>query len=110
MKDYGEDLFKGTAWYYSQYRPLYPASLIRYLISKFSLDGKGHMLDLGCGTGRLSFRFSDWFEEIVGVDTEREMIQEAIRLSREIRVENIEWLNGDLEKYNSNSETISLDL
>ena len=69
MKDYGEDLFKGTAWYYSRYRPLYSASLIRFLRSKFSLDGNGHMLDLGCGDGRLSLRFSDWFEKIVGIDT-----------------------------------------
>ena len=106
MIDYGKNLFEGTARYYSQYRPLYPASLIRYLIGKFSLDGTGHMLDLGCGTGQLAFRFSDWFEGIVGVDTEPEMIQEAIRLSREIRVENMEFLNGALEKYKGNSEKI----
>ncbi len=56
MTDYGKDLFEGTAGYYSRYRPLYQASLIRYLIGKFSLDGKGQMLDLGCGTGQLGFR------------------------------------------------------
>ena len=66
MTDYGKDLFEGTAWYYSRYRPLYPASLIRYLIGNFPLDGKGQMLDLGCGTGQLAFKFSDWFEGIVG--------------------------------------------
>ncbi len=63
MTDYGDELFKDTAWYYSRYRPIYPASLIRYLIDKFSLDGNGRMLDLGCGTGQLAFRFADWFEE-----------------------------------------------
>jgi ubiquinone/menaquinone biosynthesis C-methylase UbiE len=99
MTNYGTDLFKGTAWYYSHYRPLYPASLIRYLIDKFSLDGKGQMLDLGCGTGQLAFRFADWFEGIVGIDTELEMIQEAIRLSKEIRVENLKWFNGNLDTY-----------
>ncbi|WP_342541782.1 class I SAM-dependent methyltransferase [Paenisporosarcina sp. FSL H8-0542] len=105
MKDYGEDLFKGTAWYYSRNRPLYSASLIRFLRSKFSLDGNGHMLDLGCGDGRLSLRFSDWFEKIVGIDTEREMIQEAERLSKEFRVEHTEWFIGDIEKYNSTNNT-----
>jgi ubiquinone/menaquinone biosynthesis C-methylase UbiE len=99
MINYGKDLFKDTAWYYSRYRPLYPATLIRYLIGKFSLDGKGQMLDLGCGTGQLAFRFADWFERIVGIDTEPEMIQEAIRLSKEFRVENLEWFNGDLDTY-----------
>lgn len=105
MKDYGEDLFKGTAWYYSRYRPLYSASLIRFLRSKFSLDGNGHMLDLGCGDGRLSLRFSDWFEKIVGLDTEPEMIQEAERISKEVRVKNAEWFIGDLEKYKSKYNT-----
>ncbi|WP_053368007.1 class I SAM-dependent methyltransferase [Bacillus sp. FJAT-27245] len=99
MTDYGGELFKGTAWYYSRYRPLYPASLIRYLIEKFSLDGKGKMLDLGCGTGQLAIRFADWFEDIVGIDTEPEMILEAIRMEKECRVNNLEWFNGELDTY-----------
>ncbi|MFJ8064597.1 class I SAM-dependent methyltransferase [Psychrobacillus sp. NPDC096426] len=110
MSAYGKDLFKGTANYYSRYRPMYPASLIRFLIEKFSLDGSGQMLDLGCGTGQLAFRFSDWFEGIVGIDTEPEMIKEAIRLSKEIRVENVRWFNGDIDTYkdNSSDETFRL--
>ncbi|RHW35872.1 class I SAM-dependent methyltransferase [Lysinibacillus yapensis] len=99
MGDYGKELFKGTAWYYSRYRPLYPASLVRFLINRFSLDGTGRLLDLGCGAGQLAFRFADWFEEIVGIDTELEMLQEADRLRREFRVENIEWFNGELHAY-----------
>ncbi len=102
---YGDDLFKGTAKYYSKYRPIYPASLIRYLIRKFSLDGKGHLLDLGCGTGQLAFRFSDWFEKIVGIDTDPEMITEAIDLSKDMRIENIQFFNGNLDKYKVNAHT-----
>ena len=77
MNGYGDDLFKGTAWYYSRYRPLHSSNLIRYLRNKFSLDGNGNILDLGCGDGRLSLRFSDWFETVVGLDTEPKMIQEG---------------------------------
>lgn len=99
MDRYGEELFKGSAKYYSRYRPLYPASLIRFLIGRFALDGTGRMLDLGCGTGQLALRFSDWFEQIVGIDTEPEMIDEAKRLSAEIRSENIEWYIGDIKSY-----------
>ena len=99
MKNYGHDLFKGTAWYYSRFRPLYPASLIRFLIDRFSLDGEGHMLDLGCGTGQLAFRFADWFESIVGIDTEPEMIEEARRLEKEFRADNFAWFNGNLNAY-----------
>lgn len=105
MKDYGEDLFKGTACDYSRYRPLYPPALVRFLISKFSLDGNGKMLDLGCGDGRLSLRFSDWFETVIGVDTEPEMIQTARSLSQEARSENMEWFIGDIEKYKYHHQT-----
>jgi len=101
MKDYGENLFKGSAKYYSQYRPLYPSALIRFLINRFSLDGHGQMLDLGCGTGQLALRFSDWFEQIVGIDTEPEMIDEAKRLSNGIRAKNMEWFIGDINSYRS---------
>jgi len=99
MNDYGEELFKGTATYYSRYRPIYPATLIRFLINRFSLNGDGRLLDLGCGTGQLTSRFSDWFEEIVGIDTEQEMINEAKRISVETRVENIEWIVGELDTF-----------
>lgn len=99
MKDYGKDLFTGTASYYSRYRPIYHASLIRFLVRRFSLDGNGKMLDLGCGDGRLTLRFVDWFEQLVGVDMEPEMIQVAKNLSKEVRIENTEWFIGDIEKY-----------
>jgi len=98
MIDYGTDLFKGTAWYYTRYRPLYPASLIRYIVDKFALDGEGRLLDLGCGTGQLALRFQDWFEDIVGIDPEPEMLDEARRLSIDNRVTNVQWLQGKAEE------------
>ena len=104
MKSYGQDLFKGAAKFYSKYRPLYPASLIRFLVKRFSLDGNGKMLDLGCGTGQLALRFSDWFEQIVGIDPDLEMIQEAKRLTTELRAENMNWFNGDIDSYRENYE------
>ncbi|WP_171051826.1 class I SAM-dependent methyltransferase [Alteribacter natronophilus] len=99
MTDYGDSLFKGTAGYYSRYRPVYPASLVRFLVQRFSLDGTGSLLDLGCGTGQFAIRFSDWVDGIVGIDPEPEMINEAARLSREGRINNAEWFNGTLEDY-----------
>lgn len=98
MNEYGPDLFKGTAVYYSEYRPQYPSSLIRFLIQKFSLNGEGRLLDLGCGTGQLALRFSDWFEEMIGVDIENEMLEEANRLSKIHRVNNVNWVLGRAEK------------
>lgn len=101
MEHYGPDLFKDTAGYYSKFRPLYPSTLTRYLVHKFRMDGKGRMLDLGCGTGQLALRFTDWFEEIVGVDTEQEMLNEAARLSEINRINNVQWMQGKAEELNT---------
>lgn len=78
---------------------MYPSSLIRYLIDKFSLNGEQQMLDLGCGTGHLTIRFSDWCKKIVGIDMEPEMIEEARRIHHEIRIGNIHWYTGTIEQY-----------
>lgn len=99
MNKYGEELFKGSANYYSKYRLMYPSSLIRYLVEKFFLNGEQNLLDLGCGTGHLTIRFSDWCNKIVGIDTEPEMIEEAKRLHQELRLGQIHWFNGTLEHY-----------
>ncbi|KZZ84499.1 class I SAM-dependent DNA methyltransferase [Bacillus sp. SJS] len=99
MTSYDKDLFKGTAGFYSQYRPIYPSSLIRLLIDRFELDGKGKMLDLGCGTGQLTLRLSDWFEKLIGVDPEEEMLVEAERNRIAARVDHCEWLAGKAEHY-----------
>jgi len=99
MVKYGDELFKGNAWYYSRYRPTYPSYLFRFLINKFSLDGKGNMLDIGCGTGEMAFRLYDWFEEIVGIDTENEMLIEAKKIKKTARIQNVDFFHGDINKF-----------
>ncbi|GGF23755.1 methyltransferase [Halobacillus andaensis] len=99
MNKYGPDLFKGTATYYSKYRPKYPSSLIRFLVQHFSLNGEQRVLDLGCGPGSVSFRLADWCHQIVGIDTDREMIAEAKYLHHLLRIGDIEWFHGDLDRY-----------
>ncbi|MDB5084485.1 MAG: methyltransferase, partial [Bacilli bacterium] len=70
--------------------------------------GTGRMPDLGCGTGQLATRFTDWLEEIVGIDTEQEMLVEANRLSNENRVGNVRWLQGKAEDRASDAGTFRL--
>ncbi|PFG13733.1 hypothetical protein [Bacillus sp. es.036] len=61
-----KDLFKGAAPYYSKYRPLYSEKVIQYLTSTFHLNGKGTLLDVGCGPGQMAIRISESFENVIG--------------------------------------------
>lgn len=73
--------FEGTASYYARFRVPYPAPLIEDIVREFRLDGSGRLLDLGCGPGPSTLPFRPVFEEIVGVDADPEMIEEARRQS-----------------------------
>lgn len=75
--------------------------LIRYLVERFSLNGEQQVMDLGCRPGQLTIRLADWCNKIIGVDPENEMIEEAKRLHRELRIGDIHWFKGDLEQYRS---------
>lgn len=88
--------FKGTAQYYARYRPGLPPEVTRYLAARFSLDGHGTLLDMGCGTGQSTFALAPLFDNTVAFDTDEEMIAEARRRQpRELR---IEWqLRSDRE-------------
>jgi hypothetical protein len=48
------DLFTGTAWRYARHRPPLPPAFVDRLAGRCRLDGTGRLLDLGCGTGRLT--------------------------------------------------------
>ena len=86
------DLFAGTAGYYARYRPGYPAAVLDRLRAVFGLDGRGRLLDLGCGTGELARPLHADFEEAVGLDISPEMVAEARRQSARAGIANIRWL------------------
>ncbi len=85
-------LFAGTARYYARYKVPYPEELFRDIADEFSLDGKGRLLDLGCGPGTVALRLHDLFEEVVGIDPDPAMIEEADRRCDAIGATNVHWV------------------
>jgi SAM-dependent methyltransferase len=69
-----DDLFRGTARAYDEYRPPYPQALIDDLARRSGASGADAMLDLACGTGQLSFALHGKFEQVWAVDLEPDMI------------------------------------
>ena len=86
-------LFAGTAPYYARYRPSYPDQLFRRIVQAFSLDGRGHLLDVGCGPGTFTLPLSPYFSRVLAIDADPEMIEEGAMQARIQGVGGIEWRN-----------------
>jgi SAM-dependent methyltransferase len=87
-----ESLYRGSASYYAQGRLPYPPAMAEALRAELALDGRGRLLDVGCGPGSAALIFAPLFEQVVGIDADADMIEEAQRLAAARGVGNAEWL------------------
>ncbi len=88
------DAFKGTAQYYSRFRPGYPGGFFAFLKREFKLDRLGHLLDLGCGTGQIALPLAGDFHKVIAMDPESEMLDEGRRMALEAGVTNVDFVLG----------------
>lgn len=77
--EWDDTLFSGTATYYRRGRLPYAPGLAETLAEALGLDGRGRLVDVGCGPGTLALGLAHLFGEIVGVDPDSGMIAEAMR-------------------------------
>jgi SAM-dependent methyltransferase len=69
--------FESTVPYYARFRPRYPAALFELIAARRGLDGRGRLLDLGCGPGFIAIAMAPYFAEVIGVDPEPAMLDAA---------------------------------
>jgi ubiquinone/menaquinone biosynthesis C-methylase UbiE len=91
------DAFVGTAPYYARYRVPYPPALVQDLLRRSGVTGRGRLLDLACGPGRVAFALAGSFPDIWAIDLEPEMV--AVGREGAIRrgVSPIQWMVGRAE-------------
>jgi SAM-dependent methyltransferase len=75
-------------------RPAYPPELHERLAEL--APGRGRMLDLGCGPGKLAIALSPQFEQVIAVDPSQLMLDMARALEPKGR-RNIRWVQGRAE-------------
>ena len=92
-----ETLFAGAAPYYDRGRLPNAPGLPDALQKALGLDGRGRLLDVGCGPGTVTLPLAGLFREVVGLDADAGMIQEASRLASERGVMNARWVHGRAE-------------
>jgi SAM-dependent methyltransferase len=90
-------MYQGAAAHYRRGRPPYSPQLEAVLTEELGLDGSGRLLDGGCGPGILTVRLAHLFEEAVGLDPDRAMLDEARRAARERGIGNIRWVHARAE-------------
>jgi ubiquinone/menaquinone biosynthesis C-methylase UbiE len=108
LPNYDPTLFEGAAGQYAQYRTKYPPAVYEKLAQIFNLNGRGRLLDLGCGPGLIAISLQNQFEEVVAVDPDPEMLKEAKLQAELADVKNITWLEQSAELIDSNLGTFKL--
>jgi ubiquinone/menaquinone biosynthesis C-methylase UbiE len=91
------DLFRGAAPYYALFRRPPPCEVVQYLVERFDLNGRGRLLDVGCGTGQVFCRLAPCFEEVVGVDRDPEMVRLAKLAAGNLGLTKVQVVEGAAE-------------
>ncbi len=93
-----ETLFAGAAAYYRTGRLPYSPMLASALAGALGLDGRGRLLDVGCGPGVVTVELAPSFETVVGLDPDGDMLTEAARFADERAVGNVRWVQMRAEE------------
>jgi SAM-dependent methyltransferase len=91
------DLYRGTARDYEQHRLPYPAEMLDDLLTRVGATGDGRLLDLACGTGRLTLPLADRFADVLAVDQEPDAIALATERASERGIANVRFTVGRAE-------------
>ena len=92
-----ESLFAGAAGYYEQGRLPYAPGLADVFARSLTLDGRGRLLDVGCGPGTVTLRLAPLFEAVVGLDPDPEMLARASQAAAEHGIGNASWVRQRAE-------------
>src|SRR3954447_10107427 len=94
---YDPTIYLGAAAHYRHGRPPYSPQLESVLAGELELDGRGRLLDVGCGPGILTVRLASLFEEAVGLDPDADMLVEGRRAAAAAGLVNVRWVQAVAE-------------
>ena len=75
------------------------ADFIVRILEKYSTVPVKLALDLGCGTGKMTFALRERGYDMTGVDISPEMLSAAAEICREKRIDDVLWLCQDMTEF-----------
>jgi len=104
------DLYERTAPFYESFRPVYPAAVLLDLAKRTgSLQRPAdRLVDLGCGTGQITFGLSGLFDSVIAVDQEPDMVEFGITKSDLLDITNIRWLATPAQELDMEDGSVDL--
>jgi ubiquinone/menaquinone biosynthesis C-methylase UbiE len=90
--EWDDTLFAGAAAFYDRGRLPWAVGLADALAGALDLDGRGRLLDVGCGPGTVARQVAARFDEVVGLDADPDMVAEAERLAVADGIGNARWI------------------
>jgi len=97
VRTYDPTLYAGSAPHYRRGRPPYSPQLEATLVGELGLDGRGRLLDVGCGPGILTLRLAALFEEAIGLDPDADMLAEGRAAAEAGRIATVRWVHARAE-------------
>ncbi|MEV8285530.1 class I SAM-dependent methyltransferase [Streptomyces niveus] len=91
-------LFRGSAAHYERGRLPYAPGLAGTLAAVLGLDGRGRLLDVGCGPGTVTLAMAPYVAEVIGVDPDEDMLARAARQAGLRGVDNARWVAARAEE------------
>lgn len=101
------DRFNGFADQYDKFRPI-PPHVIVEVLTQYIRKTPSLVADLGCGTGLSTFIWQANSKSVVGIDPNREMLEEAIKKCNQMEITNTAYQFG--YGNDTNLETNSVDI
>ena len=75
--------------------------MIKKMVKLLSLESKGTIVDLFCGSGNLSLPLAQYFDHVIGVEGVRSLVNKAIENARDNAVTNCKFVVADLSNADS---------
>ena len=105
-----ENLYKNTAVYYAEFRPLYSKEFLKKVLKETGAGKESKVLDLGSATGIVALNIAPLVKEVLAVDLEKEFLAFGAVLAKERGLENIRWIKNRAENMLNIHQNVDLTI